>query len=328
MNNTLYAIRVGLFFVVGMALSYGVYLALSRKDLNENKGYHVTALFDDMSTLSPNNDVRLAGVKIGRVKETTLQNGKGLAIIVIDPRFSDIPKDSVAVISMGNLPGSNFVAIQYGDPQSGFLAEGDALQTKPTASIAAVLRQLDELGRKLNVAADSLSSIGEGPRTLFGKLNELIDRNSAKVDRIIDNADAITGDIRNGKGTVGKLIESDEAHQQLIAAVEEIRKAAEDARAMINNVNATVSDLKNGQGVVGKLLYDKEQADKVAEIIGNFNDFSKKLNSGQGTLGKLASDDEIYRQLRALLSQAQQSLGSIGDSGPISAVGAVANGLF
>jgi phospholipid/cholesterol/gamma-HCH transport system substrate-binding protein len=328
MKNSLYAIRVGLFFVIGLALCYGVYLALSRKDLNDNNGYHVMALFNDMSTLSPNNDVRLAGVKIGRVRETTLQNGKGVAIMVIDPRFNDIPKDSVATISMGNLLGSNFIAIEYGDPKSGFLKDGDSLQTKPTASIAAVLSQLDELGRKLNVAADSFSTIGEGPKNLFGKLNDIIDRNSAKIDRIIDNADVITTDIRSGKGTLGKLVESDEVHQQLLASVEEIRKAAEDARKMFDNVNGAVADIKNGQGVVGKLLYDKEQADKVAQIINNFDEFSKKLNSDQGTLGKLASDDEIYRQLRALLSQAQQSLGSIGDSGPISAVGAAANGLF
>jgi phospholipid/cholesterol/gamma-HCH transport system substrate-binding protein len=328
MKNSLYAIRVGLFFVIGLALSYGVYLALSRKELNENKGYRITALFNDMSTLSPNNDVRLAGVKIGRVKETTLQDGKGLAIMVIDPRFDNVPKDSIATISMGNLLGSNFIAIEYGDPKNGFLKDGDSLQTKPTASIAAVLSQLDELGRKLNVAADSFSTIGEGPKNLFGKLNDIVDRNSAKIDRIIDNANVITEDIRNGKGTLGKLVESDEVHKDLISAVEEIRKAAEDARTMIGNVNSTMADLRNGQGVVGKLLYDKEQADKVAAIINNFDEFSKKLNSDKGTLGKLASDDELYRQLRALLSQAQQSLGSLGDSGPISAVGAAANGLF
>ena len=328
MKNSLYAIRVGLFFIIGIALTYAVYLALSRKELNENKGYHVTALFNDMSTLSPNNDVRLAGVKIGRVKETTLQDGKGLAVLIIDPRFDNIPKDSIATISMGNLLGSNFIAIEYGDPKNGFLKDGDSLRTKPTASIAAVLSQLDELGRKLNVAADSFSTIGEGPKNLFGKLNEIIDANRAKIDRIIDNADVITQDVRDGKGTIGKLIESDEAHKDLLAAVEEIRKAAEDARAMIGNVNTTMADLKSGQGVVGKLLYDKEQADKVAAIIENMNAFSQKLNSDQGTLGKLASDDELYRQLRALLSQAQQSLGSVGDSGPITAVGAAANGLF
>jgi phospholipid/cholesterol/gamma-HCH transport system substrate-binding protein len=328
MKDTLYAIRVGLFFVIGIVLSYGVYLALSRKELHEGNGYHVSALFNDMSTLSPNNDVRLAGVKIGRVTETTIQGGKGLAVMLIDARYSDIPKDSIATISMGNLLGTNFIAIEYGDPKGGFLKDGDSLSTKPTASIGAVLSQLDELGRKLNVAADSFSTIGEGPKNLFGKLNDIIDANRPKMEKTLDNLEVITQDIRDGKGTMGKLVESDQAHKELLAAVEEIRKAAEDARTMINNANSTMESLKNGQGVVGKLLYDKAEADKITAMIDNLNEFSNKLNSDKGTLGKLASDDELYRQLRALLSQAQQALGSVSDSGPISAVGAAANGLF
>ena len=328
MKDTLYAIRVGAFFVLGLILTYAVYLALSRKELHQNKGYHISALFNDMSTLSPNNDVRLAGVKIGRVVETTIQGGQGLAIMLIDAKYVDIPKDSVATISMGNLLGNNYVAIEYGNPSSGALKEGDQLSSKPTASIGAVLAQLDSLGRKLNVAADSFATIGEGPKNLFDKLNDMIDKNRAKIESSLDNIQVITQDIRDGKGTIGKLVESDEAHTQLLSAIEEIRKAATDAQTMINNANGTLDGLKNGEGVAGKLLYDKEAAEKVTAMINNLSEFSEKLNSGKGTLGKLASDDELYRQLRALLAQAQQSLGSVSDSGPISAVGAAANGLF
>lgn len=328
MKNTFYAIRVGLFFILGLILTYGVYLALSRKDLHKTNGYKVSALFDDMSTLSPSNDVRLAGVKIGRVVETTLKDGKGLAVFLIDGQYTNIPKDSIATISMGNLLGGNYVVLEYGNPATGYLKEGDMLGTHPTASIGAVLSQLDQLGRKLNIAADSFATIGDGPKSLFTKLNDIIDTNRTKIDQTLDNMAVITQDMRDGKGTLGKLIQSDEAHTQILAAVEEIRKAAVDAQTMINNANSTLVGMQNGDGVVGKLLYDKEMAEKLAGIIDNLNQFSAKINSNDGTLGKLAGDDEIYRQLRALLSQAQQSLGSVSDSGPISAVGAAANGLF
>lgn len=328
MKDRLNTVRVGLFFVLGLVLTYVVFVALSRRELHEKGGYHVTALFTDMSTLSPNNDVRLAGVKIGRVVETNLQDGKGVAVLLIDGKYNAIPADSVASISMGNLLGSNYIAIEYGDMKNGVLKDGGVLQTKPTASIGAVLSQLDSLGRKLNVAADSFSNIGEGPANLFGKLNEMVDRDRPKIDQTLDNLAAITQDLRDGKGTMGKLMSSDEAHQHILAAVDEIRGAAEDARKMIENANGTLEGIKNGQGVAGKLLYDRETADKLAQIINNLNEFSAKLNSDKGTLGKLASDDELYRQLRALLSEAQQSLGSMSDSGPISAVGAAANGLF
>jgi phospholipid/cholesterol/gamma-HCH transport system substrate-binding protein len=328
MKDTIHAVRVGLFFIIGLMLSYAVYLSLSHRELTETDGYRVSALFDDMSMLSPNNDVRLAGVKVGRVLETTLFQGKGMAIMLIDSKYDAIPRDSVASISMGNLLGNNFVAIEYGNPQSGNLVEGDTLATKPTASIGAVLSQLDELGRKLNVAADSFATIGEQPASLFAKLNAIIDENRSRIDNTLANMEAITNDVRSGKGTLGMLIESDEAHRQLLAMVEEIRLAASDARALVGDAQATFSELRSGEGVVGKLLYDREAAAKIDAIIANLDEFSRNLNSSDSTIGKLVSDDELYRQLRSMLSQAQQALGSMSDSGPISAVGAAANGLF
>ncbi|MBN1403715.1 MAG: MCE family protein [Opitutales bacterium] len=328
MKDALYAIRVGLFFALGLLLTYAVYLALSRKELHAGNGYTISALFTDMSTLSPNDDVRLAGVKIGRVTETNIQGGRGLAVMLIDAKYDAIPKDSVASISMGNLLGGNFVSIEYGNEQSGFLKDGDSLDTKPTASIEAVLSQLNELGRKLNVAADSFADIGEEPKSLFAKLNQIIDDNRSKIDNTLSNLESITTDVREGKGTIGKLIESSEAHDELLATVAEIKGAAEDARKLITEAQGTLDGLKTGEGAIGKLLYDKEAAQKIDNIISNFDEFSAALNSGEGTLGKLATDDELYRQLRALLSQAQQTLGSMSDSGPISAVGAAASGLF
>jgi phospholipid/cholesterol/gamma-HCH transport system substrate-binding protein len=52
------------------------------------------------------------------------------------------------------------------------------------------------------------------------------------------------------------------------------------------------------------------------------------LNSGEGTLGKLVTDDSLYIELQAMLNKADQALDSMGDSGPITAVGAVSGALF
>jgi len=328
MKETLNAIRVALFFLIGLAVIYVVYTTLSRKDFRGSNGYRVTALFNDMSTLSPEDDVRMAGVKIGKVEATELREGKGMAVLSIDKRYSEIPHDSVATISLGNLLGKNYVAIEYGNPASGFLKEGDSLQTRPTASVGAVLEQLNELGRKMNVAADSFSNIGEGPTNLFNKLDAVVEENRGKIATTLANIQQLSQDLRDGKGTLGKLIESDEAHVQLMAAVQEIQLAASDARKMFADVQDLMAKMQQGNGTLGKLLYDDELAQKIDATVSNLQAFSEKLNSGEGTLGKLVNDDELYRELRSMLSQAEQSLNSISDSGPVSAVGAAAGGLF
>lgn len=327
MKETLNAIRVAIFFLVGIALIYVVYTTLGRRDLTRESGYRVIALFNDMSTLSTDADVRMAGVKIGRVVETDLYKGQGKAVIVINERYADIPADSVASIALGNLLGQNYVDIKYGNPDAGFLKDGDQLATKPTASVAAVLEQLNDLGSKLNNMADSFGGAG-GAGGPFAKIDELIESNRQKIETMLDNLNAITGDLREGKGTLGKLLQTEEAHDAMLAAAREIQRAAEDAQKTFANAQQVFAQVESGQGTLGKLLYDDSIALKIDQTVGNLQEFSEKLNSGQGTLGQLVNDDTLYRELRALLSQAEQSLSAMSDSGPISAVGAAAGALF
>jgi phospholipid/cholesterol/gamma-HCH transport system substrate-binding protein len=55
---------------------------------------------------------------------------------------------------------------------------------------------------------------------------------------------------------------------------------------------------------------------------------SDKLSRGEGTLGKLLNDDSMLRDMRGLMKKADRALDGMGDSGPITAVGVLANGLF
>ena len=55
---------------------------------------------------------------------------------------------------------------------------------------------------------------------------------------------------------------------------------------------------------------------------------SDKLAKGEGTLGKLLNDDSLYTGAQSTLKKAERALDGMGDSGPITAVGVVANALF
>jgi phospholipid/cholesterol/gamma-HCH transport system substrate-binding protein len=76
------------------------------------------------------------------------------------------------------------------------------------------------------------------------------------------------------------------------------------------------------------LLYDDATANSIKVTANNLRDLSTKLNGGQGTLGKLMSDDTLYLDAQATLKKADRAIDSLGDSGPITAVGAVAGKLF
>ena len=74
--------------------------------------------------------------------------------------------------------------------------------------------------------------------------------------------------------------------------------------------------------------YDPQSAANMKTAVQNIRNVSDKLASGQGTLGRLINDDSLYQSAQGTLKKADRALDGMNDSGPISAVGVVANALF
>lgn len=331
-RESLNAFRVGLFFVFGVALLYVTWTLLSDKRIQTASGYTLTATFPSIKTLAPNADVRMAGVKIGSVQATDLVDGQGRVVLVIEEKYK-IPTDSVATIGIASLLGQNYVNIDYGNAGSGFLGNGGALATKATSDFNDIIAKIDDLSSKLNQVADGFAGATDGsdqnsPGTLFSNMNNLITENREKIDNILTNLDKVTEQLSSGEGTLGKLLTSDEAYNQLTATVSDIQKAAQTANTALADAAEIVAAVKSGQGTLGKLIYDDSTIAEFNATLKNLAEFSEKLNSGQGTLGKLVNDDTLYMEFRSLLNQAERTLSGMGDSGPITAVGVTANALF
>ena len=88
------------------------------------------------------------------------------------------------------------------------------------------------------------------------------------------------------------------------------------------------SQRKTGQGALGALVFDEKTANDLKSSVANLRAASDQLAKGEGTLGKLLHDDSILRDAQAVLKKANTAIDSLGDSGPISALGVVANSLF
>ncbi len=330
MNNAQQTARIGLFFVLGVALVWATFETLSGGHLFGDHGYTVVAAFDDLKELKVGDEVRMAGVKIGSVEKTELKGRKADAILRIDTGVK-IARDATAAINMSGLIGNNFIAIALGSASAPLLADGGSIQTVSTPDLNTIMSQLGELGHKLDGALSSLSVAlnGNGKQPgLFQNLNRLVSDNSAKVGATLTNLQAITDKLNRGQGTLGKLINDPDLHDQLLAAVSEIKATAGQAQEFIANAQSILKQVKSGKGALGALVYDPKTADNVKVAIQNLRDVSDKLAKGEGTLGKLINDDSLYTSAKGTLTKADRALDGMNDSGPISAVGVVANSLF
>jgi phospholipid/cholesterol/gamma-HCH transport system substrate-binding protein len=327
MNQTFQSIRVGVFFALGLALIYIVYTVIGSNKLGQAEGYTIVAEFDDIRTLSAGAEVRMAGVHIGEVSKTGLIDGRGQAILQIADDIR-IPADSVARISMASLLGQNYLSVEYG-PSADSLQDGDQILTEAGADFNDILADIKSLGEKLDGIADSFSGFGgEGMGELFTNLNALVTDNRERFDTVMANLEDITGELNSTDGTLGKLINDDQMYEEILTVVTEMKSVQEDMDYALGSARELIEQVKAGEGTLGRLLVDDTIALELEETIANMREFSEKLNSGEGTLGKLVTDDTLYVELRSMLNKADTALDSLGDSGPITAVGAVSGALF
>ncbi len=329
MNNSQQTIRVGLFFILGLALAWITFESLSGGQLFKKEGYKIVAPFPNLKGLKTGDDVLMAGVKIGTVADTRLGNQRVEAVLRVDPKVQ-IPDDAVASVETSSLLGSQHLAVSFGRSPN-FLKDGGEIKTKNTPDMNEVISQLGSLGAKLESVADGVSKAlggGEGSSSMFSKIDKIVTDNGPKLTETIANLQDITSKIKNSEGTLGKLVNDPKLHDDLLASVGEIKLAAADARTFMGDAKGIVADVKSGKGALGVLLYDQATADSLKVSVNNLRQVSDKINSGQGTLGKLISDDTLYKDVQSTMKKADRMIDGLGDQGPITAVGVAAQALF
>ena len=127
---------VGLFVLLGAAAL--VFLALQSANLlslNFQRGYEITARFDNIGGLKPQAAVRSAGVVVGRVQNITFDDKtyQARVTLAMENRYA-FPKDSSLKILTSGLLGEQYIGIEPGADESN-LAEGDMVTATQSAVV-------------------------------------------------------------------------------------------------------------------------------------------------------------------------------------------------
>jgi phospholipid/cholesterol/gamma-HCH transport system substrate-binding protein len=329
MNNRMQAIRVGLFFLLGLALLWVTAQSLSGGRIFKEKGYSLVARFDNLKGLQKGDDVLMAGVRIGSVAQVRLVDRQAEAVLTIDS-LSQIATDAVAMVAQSSLLGTNHLEVTVGSPTAAKLPPGSEIRTRNTTDMNEVIAKLGSLGERLEqVVTEIGKSLGGGESgSLFTKIDRLVAENGPKLTETVANLQDITAKIRHGEGTIGHLINDTQLHDQLLASVDEIKHAVTDARAVIASAQAFTDQVRSGKGTLGTLLYDDQTAGQIRVAVKNLREVSDKLNSGQGTLGRLMSDDSLFLDAQSTLRKVDRAADGLSDQGPITAVGVAYKSLF
>jgi len=288
-------LRVGLFVLVGLLILAVAIFYVTGAGVWGPK-YRLNTFLPEVAGLAAGAPVRLDGVEIGNVERITLvprEHGKPpdhMHNIEVGMRLerryqNDIMTDSVATLVTEGLLGNRYVNINRGytgvplkDGQAVTGGEEKAI-TEVVESSADVLDNLKTLSEQIQVI---VTDVKQGKGTLGKLLTD--DQAYNRLNSILAKGDQIVSNVQSGRGTVGKLLMNDEMGNKV--------------GSTLDQVNTILADLRAQKGTLGKLLYDPTLYDQAKEALPNGNVVIGDVRAGKGTLGKLATDETLYNKLR------------------------------
>ncbi len=207
-----------------------------------------TAIFRDTNGLSAGDDVRMAGVRVGRVQDRRLENG--LAYVTFSVAGDQtVRADSRAEINFLNLIGQRFLDITpgsgKGSPRLGPGATIPASRTSPGLDLTAMFNAFKPLFDLLrpadvNKLATQITAVlqGQGPT-----INDLMAQ-TAKLTGHLAQRDALIGRVITNMSVV---METTAAHREdlalLIEGLTDLTGGLADDRAQIGTALGSMAEL-------------------------------------------------------------------------------------
>ena len=305
-------LRVGLLVLGSIAVL--IFLILNASgDINPfSKKLHLKARFMDANGLRAGSEVRLAGVRVGKVEEITL----------LPP--SEVP-NAPRVEALMTIDGT----IDGRPAHERVRTDSQALQGSPSL-----------LGNEMLINITPGTALGQPvkdytilPASSSNTVNDFATSGTDLAQRLSKLSDEINGivrDMKDGKGTMGRLFSDEALYNNLNATIREtedvmrqVRSGEGSAGRFINDPalynNATeitlqlrkiANDLQAGRGTAGKLLTDDElyvrinrTADRLDRSVDEISLMIADINAGRGTLGKFIKDEQIYNDTRAAIAR-------------------------
>ena len=152
-------IGLTLFIVVALTLTWLVYVSLRRDVAGDTANY--SAVFTDVYGLREGDDVRMAGVRVGRVENVEL-DGKLANVAFVVQTDQHLYGNTVASVTYQNIVGQRYLGLSLGpEGNQELLPRGSVLplaRTEPSFDVTALLNGYEPLFSLLNPQdADNLT---------------------------------------------------------------------------------------------------------------------------------------------------------------------------
>ena len=323
MKNTLET-RLGMFVALIVVAAFFIMFVLGGFERFQ-RGLRLHALFNTAQELKVGDRVKMAGVEIGKVEAITLVTNKVKVTMRLDTT-AGVKTDSMATIKFAGLMGQNFVSLDFGSPAAPLATDHTILNSTEQPDLSAIMQKLDNVATGVENLTKSFS--GDKIDNLLGPFTDFLKQNSGPLTTTIANIRSMSGQIAEGKGTIGKLIYDDALYNTALTTVSNLQSTSDEIKITIADARKIIDGINAGEGTLGRLVKDEKLYTETTASMTNLKEILQKINQGQGTVGKLVNDEEFYKNAKLTLQKLDKATEGLEDQGPLSVIGTLANSLF
>lgn len=290
--------KVGVFFVVVFLLIAWISTRLGDYGFQDKYRTELSALFTTSAGVKEDTSVYLAGIKIGKVVDTRLDQGKARIVFRVLSE-SQIPDDSRISIASHGFLGQKYVEILPGVSSTPMMSGQEFENVEDAGDLGALTGNLNDVAEDVKEVTANLRDVFGGQegqdsiREIFYALNRItvsladtLEANQERMDSIMENMENFSGNLSaissKNREDVSRTLAA------LPGIAENLREISGHlATVMATNQQDISQTLENLVGVTENLSRSLEAFANVAQ----------KIDDGQGTLGKLVNEDETITQI-------------------------------
>lgn len=253
-TTTVAAVKLGIFTACSLVVTTVLAMIMGHFGFGSTTQYK--ALFSSASLIGKGDDVRIAGLTVGSVKDVKIYD-RTRAMVTFDVK-SDVPLTtaSKADIRFLNLVGARYLSISQGQPGARRMPAGGTIpmsQTTPALDLTALFNGFQPLFSALepdqiNELSLNLVKVlqGEG-----GTISELLSRTASLTNTLADR-DELIGDVITNLNTMLRTV--DDHHQQLDDLVVQLRTWLGNLAGDRKVIGASLADVSGLSGQLSDLL--------------------------------------------------------------------------
>lgn len=281
-------IGFSIFMVLAIAVTVLIWTTLGRSVAGDTETY--SALFEDASGLQSGDDVRIAGVRVGKVEDVSLDGRTARARFILE-RGQTVYENTTISIKYQNLIGQRYLALDTTGESTGPVRPGTTIgtdHTEPSFDVSALLNGFQPLFSVLN--PEQVNALSESiVATLQGdgvSISSLVVQSASLAADFADK-DEILGLIVTNLGEV--LAEIAARGDETVAVIESTQQLMTDLNAQAAPLTTAVRTLGDTAGPVADMVDDlrpslSDTIDQLGAVTDLVNGDGAQLRTSVGLL--------------------------------------------